>query len=156
LVETDIAAVAVMLACCLKLLQRFTSNRWQQRFAAMGSPLMKPPAYRVLFLLVLIGVVLVSVLPEAAFMLTAVDAVGLDIVTILAALELRHYLASVAGIAGIPTSVAAWRRIPIRVVRRCRDVIRTKPVLWLYECMWPVIWIRTFMGTMRVSRPAQT
>ena len=78
LVETDIAAVAVMLACCLKLLQRFTSDRWQQRFAAMGSPLMKPPAYRVLFLLVLIGVVLVSVLPEAAFMLTAVDAVGLE------------------------------------------------------------------------------
>jgi hypothetical protein len=155
LFESDIAAIAVVLACCLRVLQRFTSDRWKRRFGAIGSPLIEPPAYRVLFLLVVIGVLLISVLPEAAFVLSAVDAVGLDIVTILAALELRHYLTCVARIVGIPTSVAACRRVRTQVVSRCRDVIRAKPVLWLYECMWPVIWIRTLMGTMRVSPPAQ-
>jgi hypothetical protein len=106
LVESDIAAIAVLLACCWLVLQRFTSDRWKRRFGAIGSPLIAPPAYRVLFLLVVIGVLLISVLPEAAFVLPALDAVGLDIVTIFAALELRHYLASVARVVGTPTSVA--------------------------------------------------
>jgi hypothetical protein len=144
LVASDIAAIAVVLACCLLVLQRFTSDRWKRRFGAIGSPLIKPPAYRVLFLLVVIGVLLISVLPEAAFVLPALDAVGLDIVTIFAALELRHYLASVARVVGIPTSVAVYLRVPAQVVSRCGDVLRTNPVLWLYACMWPVIWLRTW------------
>ena len=155
LVESDIAAIAVVLACCLLVLQRFTSDRWKRRFGAIGSPLIKPPTYRVLFLLVVIGVLLISVLPEAAFVLPALDAVGLDIVTIFAALELRHYLASVARQVGIPTSVAVYLRVPAQVVSRCGDVLRTNPVLSLYACMWMVIWLRTLMGTMRVPPPAQ-
>lgn len=156
MIETDIAAVAVVLACCLLVLkQRSITDRWKHRFGAIGSPLMKPPAYRVLFLLVLIGVMLISVLPEAAFVLPALDAVGLDIVTIFAALELRHYLASVARLVGIPTSLAVYLRVPAQVVSRCGNVLRTNPVLWLYACMWPVIWLRTLMGTMRVPPPAQ-
>lgn len=121
LVESDIAAIAVVLACCWLVLQRFTSDRWKRRFGAFGSPLMAAPAYRVLFLLVVIGLLLIAVLPEATFVLPAVDAVGLDIVTIFAALELRHYVASVA-----------------------RVVLRTNPVLWLYSCMWLLIWLRTW------------
>ena len=156
MIETDIAAVAVVLACCLLVLkQRSITDRWKHRFGAIGSPLMKPPAYRVLFLLVLIGVMLISVLPEAAFVLPALDAVGLDIVTIFAALELRHYLASVARLVGIPTSLAVYLRVPAQVVSRCGNLLRTNPVLWLYACMWPVIWLRTLMGTMRVPPPAQ-
>ena len=155
LVESDIAAIAVVLACCLLVLRRFTSDRWKRRFGAIGSPLIKPPTYRVLFLLVVIGIMLISVLPEAAFVLPALDAVGLDIVTIFAALELRHYLASVARQVGIPTSVAVYLRVPAQVVSRCGDVLRTNPVLSLYACMWTVIWLRTLMGTMRVPPPAQ-
>lgn len=144
LVESDIAAIAVVLACCLLVLQRLTSDRWKRRFGAIGSPLIAPPAYRVLFLLVVIGVLLIAVLPEAAIVLPALDAVGLDIVTIFAALELRHYLASVARVAGIPTSAAVYLRVPAQVVSRCGEVLRTNPVLWLYACMWPVIWLRTW------------
>jgi hypothetical protein len=155
LVESDIAAIAVVLACCLLVLQRFTSDRCKRRFGAIGSPLIEPPTYRVLFLLVVIGVLLISVLPEAAFVLPALDAVGLDIVTIFVALELRHYLASVARLVGIPTSVAVYLRVPAQVVSRCGDVLRTNPVLSLYACMWTVIWLRTLMGTMRVPPPAQ-
>jgi hypothetical protein len=54
---------------------------------------------------------------EAAFVLPALDAVGLDIVTIFAALELRHYLASVARLVGIPTSVAVYLRVPANAPR---------------------------------------
>jgi hypothetical protein len=155
LVESDMAAIAVLLGCCLLVLQRFTSDRWKRRFGAIGSPLIKPPAYRMFFLLVVIGLLLISVLPEAAFVLPAVDALGLDIVTIFAAFELRHYLASVARLMGIPTSVAAYLRVPAQVIRHCGDVLRMNPILWLYACMWPLIWLRTLSGTMNVPPPAQ-
>jgi hypothetical protein len=154
-VQTDIASFAGVLACCLLVWQRFTTDRWRHRFGAIGSPLIDPPAYRVLFVLVLIGALLISELPEAAFVLPALDAVGLDIVTILAALELRHYLGSVARRVGVPTSGAVYLYVPAQVVTRCGDVLRRNPVLWLYACIWPVIWIRTLKGTMRVSAPAQ-
>ena len=109
--------------------------KWLNRFRAISSPLLKQPAYRVLFVLVLVGALLIATLPEAAFVLPAIDAVGLDIVTILAALELRHYLATVALLVGIPAGVAIHLRVP---------------GLWPYACMWPVIWIRTLMGAMGV------
>jgi len=115
--------------------------------------MIEPSGYRVLFLLVVIGVVIISLLPEAAFVLPALDAVGLDIVTIFASLELRHYLASFARLLRIPTRVAVYLRVPAQVVSRCGDVLRTNPVLWLYACMWPVIWLRT--GTMSVPPPAR-
>jgi len=143
LVKSDVGAIAVVLACGGLVLQRFTSDRWQRRFGAMRSPLIERPTYRVLFVLVVIGMLLIAMLPEAAFVLPAIDAVGLDIVTIFAALELRHYLASVARRVGIPTSAAVHLRVFKALASRCRDVLRTNPVLWLYACMWPVIWLRT-------------
>jgi hypothetical protein len=45
LVASDFATIAVVLACCLLVLQRFTSDRWKRRFGAIGSPLIEPPAY---------------------------------------------------------------------------------------------------------------
>lgn len=142
-VKGDVVVMAVALACGGFVLQRLTSDRWQRRFGALRSPLIERPTYRVLFLLVVIGVLLIAMLPEAAFVFPAVDAVGLDIVTIFAALELRHYLDAVARRVGIPTSAAAYLRVGTGVVSRCREVLRTHPVLWLYACMWPVIWLRT-------------
>ncbi|HZF30780.1 MAG TPA: hypothetical protein VE907_16810 [Gammaproteobacteria bacterium] len=147
--KTDVAATAVVLAGCLLVLKRL--GRWKHRFGAIGSPLIEPPTYRALFLLVLIGALLISVLPEAAFVLPALDAVGLDIVTILVVFELRHYLASAARFVGIPTNAGVYLRIPAQVARRCGDILRTNPRLWLYACMWPLIWLRTIKGTMPPS-----
>lgn len=59
---------------------------------AIRSPVSEAPTYRALFVLVVIGVVLISVLPEATFIIPAIDVVGLDLVTILVTLELSHYL----------------------------------------------------------------
>lgn len=115
-------------------------RKWKHRFRAMGSPLIETPAYRVLFVLVLIGALLVATLPEAAFVLPALDAVGLDLVTILVALELRHYLAAVVGMVRVPASIAVYRR---------------EPALCLYDCMRPFIWIRTLKGTMTAAPAAQ-
>jgi hypothetical protein len=142
LTEADIAAIAVVLACCLLVWK--LSTRWKHRFGTFGSALIKAPAYRALLVLVLIGILLISTLPEAAFVLPVLDSVGLDIVTFLVALELRYYLASVARLAGIPTSVAVYLGVAAQVVNRCGDVLRMKPVLWLYACMWPVIWLRAW------------
>ena len=155
LVGVDFAAIAVVLACCLLALRRLTSDRWKRRFGAFGSSLIEPPAYKVLFLLVVIGVLVIAVLPEAAFVLSACDAVGLDIVTIFAALELRYYLASAARLLGIPPGVAVYLRVTAQAVIRCGDVLRTKPELSLYACVWLLIWLRMLTGTMRVSSPTQ-
>jgi hypothetical protein len=108
--------------------------KWMDRFRAVGSPLLERRGHRVLFVLVVVGALLVATLPEAAFVLPAIDAVGLDIVTVLAALELRHYLATVGLLVGVPAGVAIYLRVP---------------GLWPYACMWPVIWIRTLMGTIK-------
>ena len=47
-VDSDIASIAVVLACCLLVFQRFTSDRWRRRFGAIGSPLIEPPACSVI------------------------------------------------------------------------------------------------------------
>jgi len=146
LIATGVAVTVVVLVCCLPASQRSQVGRRKHRFWAIRSPLIEPPAYRVLFLLVVVGVLLISVLPEAAFVLPALDAVGLDIATILVALELRHYLGCVARLVGVPTFFALHGRGPARVLSRCRDVMRTNPVLWAYACMWPLIWVRMFIG----------
>jgi hypothetical protein len=96
---------------------------------AIRSPVSEPLTYRVLFVLVVIGVVLISVLPEATFIIPALDLVGLDLVTILVALELSHYLISAGRMLGIP-----------------RIVMRTNPILWLYACSWALISVRAFLG----------
>jgi hypothetical protein len=133
LTQAGVTAVAVVLACCL-----LVWKRWKHRFRTFGSGLIKTPAYRVLFVLVLIGILLIATLPEAAMVLPVLDSVGLDVVTILVAFELRHYLASVARLVGMPTI-----RVTAQVGNRCGNLLRTKPVLWLYACMWPLIWLRT-------------
>lgn len=128
----NIVEIAAGVAGCLLVLKLFTAtNRWKQRIAAITSPLLGSPAYRLLFVLVVVGLLLICTLPEAAFVLPALDAIGLDLVTIFVALELRHYLAF--------------------MMRRLR--IPTHPMLWVYKCMWVVIWIRTLKGTMSVSPP---
>jgi hypothetical protein len=140
LTGADIPAIALVLACCLLVWK--LSRRRKHLFGTFGSALIRAPAYRVLFLLVVVAVLLICTVPEAAMVLPALDAVGLDIVTILVALELRHYLTSVVRLVGIPTSVAVYLRVA--AVNRCGDVLRTRPVLWSYACMWPVIWLRTW------------
>ena len=113
----------------------------------IGSPAIKLPPYRVLFLLVVIGLVLISVLPEAIFIIPAIDAVGLDIVTILVALELSRYLICVSRTLAIPTTIAAaHRRGAAQVMSRCQDVVQMNPVLWLYACSWALISVRAFLG----------
>ena len=144
-IGTDLAGAAVVLTCCLRMWQLFA--RGKHRIGAIES-LIKAPAYRVLFVLVLIGMLLIGMLPEAAFVLPVLDALGLDIMTLLVALELRHYVASMARLLGLPTSVDAYLRVPARVVRRRAGVLLKNPLLGLYACMWPVIWIRVLMGRM--------
>ena len=113
---------------------------------ATRSPLIKAPAYRVLFLLVVVGVLLICTLPEAALVLPALDAVGLDIVTILVALELRHYILLLARLVGVPTSINSFRRGLAPLVSRCFAtlVAPTNPNMWAFACMWMLIAFERF------------
>ena len=124
---------------------------------ATRSPLIKAPTYRILFLLVVVGVLLISVLPEAVFVLPALDAVGLDIVTILVALELRHYILFLARLVGVPTSVNGFRRGLAPLVSRCLAIMiaPTNPNMWPYACMWILIAFRIVTGSMKVPPQAQ-
>ena len=124
---------------------------------ATRSPLLKAPGYRVLFLLVVLGVLLICMLPEAAFVLPALDAVGLDIVTILVALELRHYILHLARLVGVPTSVNGFRRGLAQLVGRCLAIMimPANPNMWPYACMCVFVVVRIFMGSMKVPPQAQ-
>jgi hypothetical protein len=144
-----IAAVAVVAIVLTEPLWRSANSPWKRRFGTMGSPLLEAPGYRVLFLLVVIGVLLISVLPEAAFVIPALDAVGLDIATILVALELRHYAISIARVPVVSSLAAIACRAPAEVVRRFGHLMPSHPVLWAYACMWPMIWLCTFLGKLR-------
>lgn len=154
LVSSNIAAVAIVFACCLVVLQRFTSVQWRRRFGAIRATLNQPIAHRVLFLLLLVGILLIATLPEAAFVLPAIDAVGLDIVTILAALELRHYFSSVVRLLPIPTSVGNYLRARAQAASRCINTLRATPLLWLYACMWALMWLHTLTGRVIAPPPA--
>jgi hypothetical protein len=119
---------------------------------ATRSPLINTPAYRVLFLLVVAGVLLICTLPEAAFVLPAFDAVGLDIVTILVALELRHYILGLVRLVGVPTFVNGFRARIAPLLSRCLAfmIAPTKPEMLPYACMWILIAFRVVMGNMKV------
>lgn len=146
-IASDLAVIAAVLACCIRLSQH--SDRLKRRLGLIGSPLIDSPAYRVLFLLVLVGVLLIAVLPEAVFVLPALDAVGLDVATLLVALELRHFVIHVTGLLRFPRAVAVYRRGSAQFVSRWRGVVQTNPILWFYACMWPMIWVLSFVGKMR-------
>jgi len=125
---------------------------------ATRSPLVKAPAYRVLLLLVAAGVLLICMLPEAAFVVPVLDAVGLDIVTILVALELRQYILLLARLAGVPTSVnGRLRRGLAQLVSRCLAIMiaPTNPNMWPSACMWMLIAYRIVMGSMKLPPQAQ-
>lgn len=117
---------------------------------AIRSPLIKTPAYRGLFLLVVLGVLLVCAVPEAAFVIPTFDALGLDIVTILVAFELRHYILSLARVVSGRTSVRALRRglAPLMSSFLASMIAPTNPKIWPYACMWIVIAFRIVMGSM--------
>jgi hypothetical protein len=157
LIAIGIAVTAVVLACCVPASRRSETDPRKHRFGAIRSPLIEPPTYRILFLLVVVGVLLISVLPEGAFVLPALDAVGLDIVTILVALELRHYILFLARLVGVPTSVNGVRRGLAPLVSRCLAIMiaPTNPKIWPYTCMWILIAFRIVMGSMKVPPQAQ-
>jgi len=151
--ESNIVAVAILIACGVLVLQRFTSDQWKRRLGAFRVTLNQPVAYRVLFLLIALGLLLIATLPEAAFVLPAIDAVGLDIVTILAALELRHYITSGARMLGISAGAAPWLRARSQRAIRCINTLRATPALWLYAGPWMLIWHHTLMGRFKAPPP---
>jgi hypothetical protein len=124
---------------------------------ATRSSLIKAPAYRVLFLLVVIGVLLICTLPEAAFVLPALDALGLDIVTIFVAFELRHYILFLLRLVGVPTSVNGLRRGLAQLVSRCLAIMiaPTNPNIWPCACMWVLIAFRIVIASMKGPPQAQ-
>jgi len=118
---------------------------------ASRSQLIKTPGYRLLFLLVVVGVLLICALPEAAFVLPALDAIGLDIVTILVALESRHYLLCLARFVGARISLNGLRLGLVPFGSRCLAIMvsPTNPKMLPYACMWMLIALRILMGTLR-------
>jgi hypothetical protein len=46
----------------------------------------------------------------------------------------------------IAMGTAVYRRAPAELVSRCRGVMRTNPILWLYACSWTLMWVRAFLG----------
>lgn len=64
---------------------------------------------RGLFLLILAGLVLIAMTPEAWFVLPAFDAIGLDVATILVTLELQRYFQGALWLVSFPAVRDIWR-----------------------------------------------
>jgi hypothetical protein len=124
---------------------------------ATRSPFINTPAYRVLLFLVAVGVLLICLVPEAALVLPALDAVGLDIVTIFVAFELRHYILFLAQRACVPTSLNGFRRGLAPFVSRCLAtmIAPINPNMWAYAFMWILLAFCIVMGSMKVPPQVQ-
>jgi hypothetical protein len=84
LIEIGVLSIAALVLWRVLTPQHSPIEQWSRRFGVIRSPMMKPPAYKMLLILVIFGALLITVLPESAFVLPALDAVGLDITTVLA------------------------------------------------------------------------
>lgn len=82
---------------------------------------------RLLLVAVLLGVAAAALAPEAGLLLSAVDVVGLDVVTILVALELRHYIATCARLAAAPLGRVISCMSPLPVFGPYATLIRACP-----------------------------
>lgn len=80
-----------------------------------------------------------------------------DIVTILVALELRHYILVLMRLVGVPTLIRGFRPRMTPLLSRCLAflIAPTKPEMLPYVCMWIVIAFRIVIGGMKVPPQVQ-
>jgi hypothetical protein len=149
--STDNAGIAVALLLVLLISWPCAANRWKRRIRALGSPLIESPRYRILFLLVIVGILLISFVPEAVVLITAVDSLGLDIVTIMVAVELGRYLTSMGRLANVSALATECRR-RFGQIRIRGALMLTRPALWPYACLSLLVIFWTFMRNLPRSQ----
>ncbi len=94
-----------------------------------NAPSMMPrPLYRALVVLIVIGLVVIVTVPDALLVLPAFDAVGLDVVTVLVALELQRYSQEVLRLVALP----ALRRLGRRARHACLNLAVMAPTVTRY------------------------
>jgi hypothetical protein len=131
-------------------------DRWRRRLDYFRSPLVKPVAYRVALLLVIVGIVLIATLPESALVLPALDAVGWDVVTLFVVFELRHHLGHLAHLVRLPAGLSLLQFARARVVSRLRVVVIGSPLRPYYVIPMPFVLTAILIEAARVwfrSRP---
>jgi hypothetical protein len=106
--------------------------------ASAALPGMPGSLRRALLVLIVVGLVLIATMPEAFFVLPAFDAVGLDVATILIALELQGYLQGVFRLVASPAIRLLWRRtryLCLNLAGRVPADIR--PTAYRLQCVRP-------------------
>ena len=90
-------------------------------------------------------------------MLPVFDAIGLDIVTILVAFELRHYILVLMRLVSVPTLVNAFRPGIAPFLSRCLAfmIAPTKPEMLPYACTWILIAFGVVMSSMKAPPQVQ-
>lgn len=94
---------------------------------------------RLLLVAVIVGVAAAALAPEAGLLLSAVDAIGLDAVTILVAFELRHYISTSARLAAAPLGRVVSCGSPLPVFAPYVGLIRTCPARRSHVVFWPLL-----------------
>ncbi|MGH8254685.1 MAG: hypothetical protein ACRET0_00525 [Steroidobacteraceae bacterium] len=132
--SVGVAAIVVALLILI-FSKRSAAERWKRLFRALRSPLIESPRFRALFLVVTVGILLVSLVPEAAVLIAAVDTLGLDIVTIMVAVELGRYLTAISRSLGVSAIASECRRQAGRILGCRAFVLSARPALWPYACL---------------------
>jgi hypothetical protein len=132
-----VIVAGLALAWLLLLLKAHESSFWgalQQLFPALRSSRWQVA----LTLAIAIGIGLIVLMPEANVVFAAVDAAGLDLVTVLIALELRQYIVIGYQLALAPVLRIVYRLGPVPIFEPYADLLRGCPSLRPYVVIWPL------------------
>jgi hypothetical protein len=93
-----------------------------------------------------VGIGLMVLMPEVNVVFVAVDAAGLDLVTILIALELGHYVVMGYRLTLAPLLRIVYRLGPVPILEPYTDLLRGCPSLRAYVVIWP-LFVTALTGT---------
>jgi hypothetical protein len=138
IIVLNILALVALVAALIRVVRR-------RRLVPAGSLLIPRQVYWALLLLTVLGLVLMATTPEATIsVLPAFDAVGLDIATILVALELRRYLDAAIRLTAFPMLRALHRRLIYRTlhIMAMGPLLRCYAISGVLAAVWVLILVR--------------
>jgi hypothetical protein len=129
--------VALSLVFLLLMMKKHESAFWAGLRQLFPTP--RSSRWQIaLTLAIAVGIALVVLMPEANIVFTAVDAAGLDLVTLFIALELRQYIAVAYQLALAPILRIIYRLGPVPIFEPYADLMRGCPSLRSYVVIWPL------------------
>ena len=116
------------------------------RRPAADSRVLPKPVHRTLLVLIVIGLLCIALMPEAWFVLPAFDAIGLDVVVALTALELGRYWSGAMRLVAARHVHALGRRL-LQVYVNLPSLRSTTPY-YAIAALWLIVGAKVALHTL--------